>query len=636
MGIRNNIKFGFIIAVLWLSGGVCYTSCTNDEFDERTSSGEKLYPDGTDTYYNFVLRLGDSAKTRGGAAGETDGSAEENAVKNVAVIFFDSNDLFETAGYFGFPDLTIENGSGNLGSGVTEGVTFKKAMPIMSGRKKVVVIVNYKQYGDFFENQLKNLLVKGTTTLEELNNYKLDFLLGAAPYPTRLDVPKQDYTAPTPASSIDLSLAGVASGPAANSGSSMLPLSSGMMMTGSGSIMLDAGVTETEATSGNRNLVTLYADRVLAKASLKFDENTMVYREFTSEHPSVGTVEAYEVGDNTTPVVYATWWLANVPAEMYLMEPKTGVPHPYYNEYTDFSMWQNKMAVWNKPRITKTNSSAYTTENIIGTPVRGNVTYAVVKARFSLYNIDDIPKELGYEIITNRGWNGIKWNSCSYTHLPLTNAETPEEEQELAEDIWMLTDSDGKRIYILDDKTMTNLARNFKWRIYYPNPPGDVFAINMTTYQRTKQDQDNAALRGGETITPGWYIFYYDAKNLHTGNWYDEMELYYYNGNKDASGAWLRGERKAYTAAYYKDSYCYYRINLEDMDKQLGEAGRFAVHRNDWFQMNIKKIKELGYPDEEDLAMYPEDALSDSWLEVTITVQDWRDGGRQDITIGNE
>lgn len=636
MGIRNNIRFGFIIAVLWLSGGVCYTSCTNDEFDEQVSSGEKLYPDGTDTYYNFVLRLGDSAKTRGGAAGDTDGSAEENAVKNVAVIFFDSNDLFETAGYFGVPDLTTEDGNGNLGSGVTEGVTFKKAMPIMSGRKKVVVIVNYKQYGDFFENQLKNLLVKGTTTLEELNNYKLDFLLGAAPYPTRLDVLKQDYTAPTPASSIDLSLAGVGFDKTAFTELfnyiGMHPLeSSGMMMTGSGSIMLDAGVTETEATSGNRNLVTLYADRVLAKASLKFDDKSMELREFTSDHADVVTLMAYEVGtDNTTPVEYATWWLANVPANMYLMEHETGVPHPYYNEYTDFSMWQNKMAgAFLRTRISKDYSSVYTTENIVGTPVRGNVTYAVVKAKFSLYNIDEDINEPGFEIFSNREWDDDKkrWTGYTVTHLPFSNTTNS---------LWMFTDSYGNRKFIVCDKNMQKLAQNFRWMLYYPNTPSDVFAINMTTYQRTKQEQDNAALQGGETITPGWYIFYYDAKKLHTGNWYDEMELYYYNGNKDASGAWQRGERKTYTAAYYKDSYCYYRINLEDMDKQLGEAGRFAVHRNDWFQMNIKKIKELGYPDEEDLAMYPEDALSDSWLEVTITVQDWRDGGRQDITIGNE
>lgn len=630
MGIRNNIKFGFIVAVLLLSGSACYTSCSNDEFDERTSSEEELYPAGTNTYYNFVLRLGDSAQTRGGAAGDTDGNAEENAVKNVAVIFFDSNDLFETAGYFNVSDLTSEDGSGNLGSGVTEGITFKKAMPIMSGRKRVVVIANYDQYSGAFESQLKAFLVKGATTIGELNNYKLDFLLGTASYPTRLDVPKQNYTAPAPASSIDLSLAGVDSHFVTNpDDAGMLPLSTGMIMTGSGSITLEAGVTETEATSGSRNLVTIYADRVLAKASLKFDDS-MVYREFKSPNPSVATLEAYEVGtDNTTPVEYATWWLANVPAEMYLMERETGTPHPYYNEHADFSMWQNKMVdySWNKPRVTKTNSSVYTTENLVGTPVRGNVTYAVVKAKFSLYNIDEDPNMPGFEIISNRTWNGQKWSGVSVTHLPFSSMD---------KNLWMFTDRDGKRKFIACDKTMSNLVQNFQWMLYYPEAPGDVFAIDMTTYQRTKQEQDNAVLQGGTTILPGWYIFYYDAKNLHTGKWYDEMELYYYNGNKDASGAWQRGEYKSYTAAYYAGSYCYYRINLEDVDRQLGETGRFAVHRNDWFLMNIKKIKELGYPDEEDLAMYPDDALSDSWIEVVITVQDWRNGGRQEITIGNE
>lgn len=637
MGIIRNIKFGAIVAILSLSGSVCYTSCINDEFDGRTSLKEELYPAGTDTYYNFVLRLGNPTQTRGGATGDIDGSEEENVVNNVAVIFFDSNNLFETAGYFDVSDLTPEDGNGNLGSGVTEGVTFKKAMPIMSGRKKVVVIVNYDQYYDAFENQLKSFLVKGTTTLEELNNYKLDFLLGVVPYPTRLDIPKQNYTAPTPALSIDLSLAGVSFDKTAFTeyfnDVGMCPLESGMMMTGSSSIMLDAGVTETEATNGNRNLVTLYADRVLAKASLKFDDS-MVYREFTSEHADVATLMAYEVGtDNTTPVEYATWWLANVPANMYLMEHKNGVPHPYYNEYTDFSMWQNKMAgAFLKTRITKDYSSVYTTENIVGTPVRGNVTYAVVKAKFSLYNIDEDPNTVGYEIFSNREWDDDRkrWTGYTVTHLPFSGTTN--------NNLWMFTDSNGNRKFVVCDKTMQNLADNFRWMLYYPNTPGDVFAIDMTTYQRTKQEQDDAAaaLQGGNALAPGWYIFYYDAKKLHTGKWYDDMELYYYNGNKDASGAWQRGEHKSYTTAYYKESYCYYRINLEDMDKQLGEAERFAIHRNDWFQINIKKIKELGYPDEEDLAMYPDDTLSDSWLDVAITVQNWREGGRQDITIGNE
>lgn len=625
MGIKKNIRFGLLLSVLLLCGSI--SSCINDEFEENRSC-VGVYPVGTNTYYNLVLHLGNQVKTRGGLLGDTDGSAEENAVNNVAVIFFNEENLFETVGYFSAADLTREEGNGNLGSAVIEGVTFKKAMPIMAGKKTVAVIVNYDQSYGYFTDELTALLKKGVTTWEDFNNYPLDFLLGSNSYPTRLDLPKyMNYKAPVPSMALQLGLAGV------NTASvmppdyvGMLPFdNSGMMMTGSSQIILDAGVTETEATSGNRNLVTLYVDRVMAKASLKFD-NAMKLQCLTSPNSLVAQVDAYEVGmDNVTPIEYATWWLANIPASMYLMEHKVGLPHPYYNQSMDFSMWQNKMNdSWSKPYVTNDNSFVYTSENLVQMPLRGNVTYAVIKAKFTLFNIDEDPNNLGYEIISNREWNGQQWSGYTVTHLPFSAPYS----------LWMLTDNDGKRKFLTCEKSMDNLVKNFTWMLYYPNKPGDVFAIDMMTYHRTKSEQDNAAKAlHSDKIVPGWYIFYYDAKKLHTGNWYDEMDLYYYNGGQDALGNWQRGKYKTYTTAYYKDSYCYYRVNLED-ETQAIESKRFAIHRNDWFQINIKKIKELGYPDEEDLAGNLDDKLTDSWLEVGIKVQNWRDGGSEEIEIG--
>lgn len=670
-----------LVAVISAIVAMLCQSCIMDDQDSTANSG--VFPEGTDTYFNFVLHFGNEGTRGTPEAGDTSASAAENAVKNVAVVLFGGDDKFEKLIELNQSDLTKEDGTGNLGSSVTNGYTFTKAVAVKAGQKTVFAVVNCNP---FVLSKLHSFLT-ASTTLAQFENYQIDLLPSGATFPKRLDLPKYgNYVAPAPNGYIDLTRLGVVDDAPSTA--------NGMIMSGFNTVNIEAGVSVESATAGEHNLVTIYVDRLAAKVTVRFDES-MTY-DYVQKSSSQSSLKYYAMADGHNHVYQAVWWPANMPDREYTNEHTAGSYTPYYNESSNFSHWQNANALqvyYNNPlnadlqdahftdsralRLDKTGSTTYMPENVVSKPVRGNTSCIVVKAQFSPDRtiLDDV---LNYfiRLSATDTTDGIAYfryrgqyafNAVVGWSLPILDFATV-----TSFDWWVLTDENGGKIYypvckpvslltqypgyfddvVIHKKVPAALTNVFLWwyiqapTLFYDDnvpfnndDPKTVFHCDMTTLAKDKATQDAVALAksyaegsSAGVLNPGYYVFYYDAKALHSGKWYDEIYIYHYDGTKNDAGEWNRTLFKTYTAGFYNNCTCYYRINLEDVTKDKYAFDRYAVNRNDWYDVIIKKINEIGYPDEEDLFCNPEDEVSASWLEVEISVQDWRDGGEQSGT----
>ncbi|WP_302561001.1 fimbria major subunit [Phocaeicola sartorii] len=439
----------------------------------------------------------------------------------------------------------------------------------------------------------------------------------------------------------------------------------------------EAGITDEQV---KKNQIEIEVDRLAAKVSmgeeleknvaLVWDNQTRTYIVAATNHTTEVPYTGKEISDEFGKIAAdgISYAMYNLNTTEYLLPKKNNyVEDPNYassNDFTpyfkfvnkdgnvDYGMQQVSMSevtfkslsfLKGKASDATVEEAFYIPENTNEWPVKGNTTYAMIEAKFApddsrIVNLTDpIQAAAAQTSLLFKNGGKVKKDG-SFIYCKDYNIFFPADEEELARVTNNLTSVTRQSAikYIaakmISDANVnaqaeqgTNTSNALKAKMMDKPGADNIVAIEKggtgneqhkwyATVETVKQDgitvgaQDNAQ---------------YFTIAVELGNGKDNTRTTTQWNDTPVESPNI--PKNSVTIAVYPTGKCYYRINIENVEQAPSiTPARYAVIRNYWYQIDVAKFTDLGYPNPAYAAGVEGDALgADTHVQATIIVKDW-------------
>lgn len=560
---KNYFLIGMLAIVSML-----FAACSNDDLptEEPTGTGgTDEVVEGVPTYARFTFKL-DAVETR--ATGDFEGgTANEKLVKNIHVYVF-KNGVFEASSKNG----AVSTNSSN--------VYHSEVLNLTSGLKTILLVAN-----------MGTGWITPPTAGTTLASFQ-EQLMNLYTTPGRL------------AHDSDKAVTRVGDGWKNLQGGDK-PADNGFLMTNylkDAEFTLKPGISQADASKDsypgqvaedyNHFDIKLY--RATAKLQTTYtDAGALKYMAVLDGNLS-NQVEIGELTDSKFSV-------RNLPKDVYLFEHSTAndpLKTPWYaatgtaSTWTDFKKYYDEI---NEPNLTvavksATPSTIYIPENANAVPAIGNTTYVLVKGVFKPnkdYVVTDIDSD-GKEVY---GFKGLKDDITAFTNAPA----------------W------GATIYAVPN-SVTGAAAREKHALA-TTLKAYLAKVGLVTY--IGKDKDNPVYDGvlGKSV-------YYSSEMGTAAGIYNTVNIL---KNVGSGSTWEKTIVETVKYLQYTGGVTYYRINIQDNRYPEQNNLYYSVTRNNFYQVNIKSISGLGYPNAGDVTIEPNDPISQmTHMQAHITIEPWK------------
>lgn len=570
------MKQPFLLICAFVASALMLVSCNKDDHS-GTDPGNGGVVSGIPTFAQFTFKLDKETTTKANAATKTpdqDGTAEEQAVKNIYVYVFNDKGTFEASS----KGSVIEN---------TDGVAHSEVMKLTSGLKTILVVGNMKP--EWFVQP------NSSTTLTAFQNMLIDLFTTPGRIAHGADVPAVNRVGDG-----DI-LHGA--GDAASGGFLM---SNTLSQT---SFTLNAGVSQTQAEQN---------DYATPEEAAKYNHFTIVLHRATSKlqttYPASSALDhmavlgdlgnTIKIGKLTSP----TFTVRNMPKSVYLFKHNaTGgfaLQTPFYSATNTGSVWADFASRYdeaNIPNIPVANlgegqsaRTIYVPENANEVPVVGNTSYVLVKGTYvpnNEYIITGVTDAGDYEY----GFRGQSDAPVQFTNAP----------------DW------GVAIYavpphIVGDAERKAYGIKYTLRSY-------LVRLGLTKYIPATEAAPVYDNNNDEDV-------YYSAE------WPDvKVGIYHiieiFKHTRPGSGGndpFTKTKVETIRFLLYTNGECYYRVNIQDKTYAENNNLFYSLTRNNFYQVSITSISGIGYPNESDVTIDPETPISQkTHMQAHISVEKW-------------
>ena len=561
--MRRNIFLvgAFTMAIL------AFSACSNEELSVGNpgNSDKTEVVEGVPTYARFTIKM-DGVKP--GTRATDDGTAAEKSVKNVHVYVF-SNGVFEASTS---PAGTTVNGS--------TGVFHSEVLKLTSGEKTILLVANTGT--DWYP------VPTAGTSLTTFQNQLMDM-----------------YTTPGRlAHGDEAAVDRIGEGYKHMQGFDDAP-TNGILMTNllsQSSFILKPGISQADAEKNNYggddpkefNHFEIPLYRVTAKLQTTYkDADALIYKAVLGND----LTNKVEVGTLKNP----TFTVRNLPKDVYLFKHgNTNAPlqTPLYSStdtkssWADFKVFDER----NEPTLAVTEATGtpnpmYIPENANAVPVIGNTSYVLVKGTFEPnrdYVITDVDEDGNYVY----GFKGNADKISVFTYAPDWGVE-----------IYAVPAS------VTGDDSRVEHGMNTTLKAYLAK-------ANLKQYIGSTKE---APIYDGIL---GKNVYYSIAAGIKSGI-YNTLVISKNVQNDDKTGY---DATAVETVKYlqYINGETYYRINIQDNTYPENNNLYYSVTRNNFYKVNVKSISGVGYPNDSDVTVTPENPISQkTYMQAHITFEPW-------------
>ena len=335
--------------------------------------------------------------------------------------------------------------------------------------------------------------------------------------------------------------------------------------------------------------------RVTAKLQTTYTADALTYEAVLGNDLS----KKVEVGTLTNP----TFTVRNLPKDVYLFKHgNTNFPlqTPLYDKTHTNSTWAdfNLFDEINEPTLavtlsTETPNTMYIPENANAVPVIGNTSYVLVRGTFvpnRKHVITDVDEHGDYVYGFATGTDNIS----VFTYAPEWGAE----------------------IYAVP----ANITDNDKRVTHGMNTTLKAYLVKANLKQYIGSTADSPVYDG---ITDK-YIYYSVAAGAKSGI-YNTVVI---SKNVQQANKTDYDATVVETVKYlqYTNGVTYYRINIQDNSYLDNNNLYYSVTRNNFYKVNVKSISGIGYPNDSDVTVTPENPISQkTYMQAHISVEPWNE-----------
>lgn len=398
-------------------------------------------------------------------------------------------------------------------------------------------------------------------------------------------------------------------------------------------ITLYPGVSSTECShnaydtpdaAAAHNHITVPLVRIAAKVTVTY-ENAGVFKIKTSD---LGSAGGNEIGTLLQP----TFGIRNLPGQMFLFK-HTGLQTPFWeatNTSSGLSAFESRYDETGQPveqvRADDGTSGSpvevHIPENASAVPTLGNTTYALIKGTFApnanvlITDIADdgalVTDPLDYNLPANIP------DIPTFTTAPAYGSEI----YAIPNAITAMSDRIAHGCKVTLRAYLKRNGRTDYITAVDASSSKDENASDVTTHDYVYYTC-NLTMNGGELKKDG--IYFVAEIHKHTYSCLDSDPAH--TTNKNDPARYTDAKIADIKFLQYEQGICYYRVNIQDNTGGQTESGTplfYSVMRNRFYNVKIKSISGLGYPNEGDVTVSPNDPVNQkTYLQAHLQIEPW-------------